>query len=265
RLGLTPPTTWEGLLELGRNLSAAGVTPMAVPIGDGWPGFIWFEELIFRQDPDFYYRLVVGEEKYTNDLVVRALDTIGQLVQTGFFGDPNTTLVLTIPDMLRGLVEERYAMVLIGDWISGSFAASGADFGAYDWFVLPNLNPSLGQLMVAETGPLAASATGPNVDAALQALDAWMSPQAQEAWSLAIGLIFTNARSDVSQLADNKARLLNAVNTQGITVINRIWEAAPPQVIVPASSVMGRIFAEPNNAASIAQEIQGLADAFFGA
>ena len=50
--GLSEPTTWEELENAAATLHAAGVTPFHATVQDGWRGFIWFSEIMIRQNPE---------------------------------------------------------------------------------------------------------------------------------------------------------------------------------------------------------------------
>ena len=48
---LTPPKTWAELEKVAATLKENKVTPFGATVHGRWPSFIWFEELLVRQDP----------------------------------------------------------------------------------------------------------------------------------------------------------------------------------------------------------------------
>lgn len=76
--------------------------------------------------------------------------------------------------------------------------------------------------------------------------------------AMAPGCIPLNAEVDSSHLGDNMKRL--AAETAGgeFTLPLRFWENTSPEVAVPASKEMKRIFQNPNDADSIAESLDQL-------
>ena len=58
--GITEPKTWEELMAAAEALKASGHTPFHATTQDGWRGFIWFQEIMLRTNPDAYKGLHDG-------------------------------------------------------------------------------------------------------------------------------------------------------------------------------------------------------------
>ena len=82
--GVDPPATWDEFLKLARTLAAAGVTPVSVAGGDGWPLTDWFENVYLRlAGPERYDQLASHDIPWTDESVKAALSLLGEL-----WGDP---------------------------------------------------------------------------------------------------------------------------------------------------------------------------------
>ena len=117
-------------------LKAAGITPFNASIQDGWRGFIWFEELMIRTNPDAYLKLNAGQLKYTDEPVRNAFKIWTDFYAKGYFTDPTSKEEPL--DFARG----KAAMYLIGDWAVGLVekggVKAGKDFGG---FIMPTRIP----------------------------------------------------------------------------------------------------------------------------
>jgi alpha-glucoside transport system substrate-binding protein len=83
--GVDPPTTWDEFLTAARTLSAAGITPVSVAGGDGWPLTDWFENVYLRlAGPERYDQLASHDIPWTDESVKAALTLLGEL-----WGDPS--------------------------------------------------------------------------------------------------------------------------------------------------------------------------------
>ncbi|MHA1158853.1 MAG: ABC transporter substrate-binding protein, partial [Alphaproteobacteria bacterium] len=62
--GVEEPKSWDDLIAAADKLKAAGFTPFHATTQDGWRGFIWFQEIMIRTNPDAYNALHTGEVAY---------------------------------------------------------------------------------------------------------------------------------------------------------------------------------------------------------
>lgn len=86
--GVDPPATWQEFMDMARTLAAAGITPISIAGGDGWPLTDWFENVYLRMaGPDRYDQLTNHEIPWTDESVRAALSLLDEL-----WGDP--TLVV---------------------------------------------------------------------------------------------------------------------------------------------------------------------------
>lgn len=265
-LGISPPSTWAEFEQLCEDiLSKSGeeTTPIAVPLSPSWTGFMWFEEFVARQDPDFYQQLCRGEAAYTDETSVTALETIGEMQQNGYFGKASESFSMALDDLPRALEGGDYAMTLLGDWFSTLFGEN-LDFGKYDWFELPPMNDGVGKMLFAEPTPLVPHSGYPDEAAVKDVADAVLSTEVQEAWAKAQNVVPANAKVDTSFLPENKKTLAEAVASGEYSFPLRYWENTSPDVAVPAGQTLKRIHQSPGKAQAIAKEVDKTRQEVYG-
>ena len=156
QLGVSEPSTWDEFNELCDTIlseSGGDTNPIALPLSPSWTGFIWFEELVVRQDPEFYNQLCRGEASYTDDPALSAIEMVGQMQKDGYFGEASNAFSMGLDDLPRAMEQGDYAMTLLGDWFSTLFGED-LDFSKYDWFELPPVNEEVNNMLIAEPTPL---------------------------------------------------------------------------------------------------------------
>jgi ABC-type glycerol-3-phosphate transport system substrate-binding protein len=255
--GLTVPATWDDLMSAAETLKGAGVTPFFATIDGRWPAFIWFEELLIRTDPDFYEALMRGEKSYTDPTVVEVMETWKSMFDKEYF------TALDIPmdadNMGASFAAGEIAMVPVGTWSNQTFLDNdlvpNEQYGA---FFLPNVNPDLKEnVAIFETGPFCVPANAADPDSVNKFLTWWVTPEAQTEWSARLKDVPANPKAEsespvlsglVSTLTDEKYRL-----------IQRYWEATPPQIVENAVDELGRFMLDPSTYQDVLETIQQIA------
>jgi ABC-type glycerol-3-phosphate transport system substrate-binding protein len=261
KYNLTPPKTWAQFMAINKTLRSHGVTPLGATISGRWPGFIYFEELLARSDPKAYNDLMAGKIKYTDPTVVKAMNLWASMIKEGDFTDPAAVQFGTAGtnDLLQYFTKGKVAMVEIGSWyeptIAGAGLKPGTDFGA---FIMPDINPSAGNIVIFETGPLVVASRGSNRDQAMTAADYFMSKAGQQAWINATG--FIPARNDVKATSPVDTAIVSTINSGRYTLLQRYWEATPFDIVNVAVDQFDKFMLHPNNPMSILQTIQTQAD-----
>lgn len=266
-LGVEPPETWEEFRTLTQTIqdeSGGDTTPVMVPLNPGWTGFIWFEELVVRQDPDFYTQLCRGDAKYTDETSVEAFRTIGELQKDGVFGDASVSFSQGLDQIPQALESGNYAMTLLGSWISGVMNGADVDFSEYGWFELPAINPDAGNQLIVEPGPFVLHEGYGDGDALEAVADGLLSTEFRQAWMEELGNIPVNSEVDASFLAENMQSLGSAVSSGDYDLPLRYWENTSPEVAAPAASEMQRIFQEPDNAEGVAENVEQIRQDVYG-
>jgi ABC-type glycerol-3-phosphate transport system substrate-binding protein len=265
-LGVEAPSTWSEFTDLCDTIVAESddTDPIAMPLGPNWTGFIWFEEILVKQDPEFYNTLCRGEAQYTDDQTLDALTTIREMADDGYFGDANSAFSMGLDDLPNLMENGDYAMMLMGSWISGSWTGD-LDFGKYDWFALPPLDDSLGDQLIIEPGPFVPHSGHEDTDQVTELADKLLSTEFQQAWNEEQGFIPANTEVDTSYLSETKASLADAVASGDYTFPLRYWENTSPDVAVPASSALAQIY-DPSRASpqSVAEELESLRQDVYG-
>lgn len=267
KYGVEAPSTWEGFKQVAQTIqdeSGGDTAPIAHPLAPSWTGFVWYEDLLVKQNPEFYNELAAGNAKYTDQPSVEALERIRDFAEKGYFGDVNKAFSLGLGDVPKAMEQEDYAMLLMGSWISGSWTGD-LDFSKYDWFALPSIDQSLGKMLIIEPGPFVPHAGHPNTEGVKSVADGLLSTEFQQKWNETLGFIPPNKKVDTSYLSETKSSLAKAVGSGDYSFPLRYWEKTSPKVAVPASKTMKKVY-NPNVSTpeKVAQEMEKLRQDHYG-
>jgi multiple sugar transport system substrate-binding protein len=255
--GIGVPTTWDDFLAACETLKGAGVTPLYATVDGRWPAFIWFEEFLIRNDPDFYVELCEGRASYTDETAVKAMEDWKALFDNEYF----SALDIPMDSNVTGMFANgEIAMIPIGTWFQQQFLAQDLVPGEdYDAFILPNVNPDLDRnVMIIETGAIAIPAASANVDAAKELANWWMQTDAQTAWSNLLGDTPFNPNASVENpVLDG---LVQTVGDNNYELLQRYWEASPPAIVENAVDELARFMLNPGEAMSVLESIQAIAE-----
>jgi ABC-type glycerol-3-phosphate transport system substrate-binding protein len=254
--GLTPPTTWAGLVQLAAALKSHGVTPFYQT--SVLFSFVWFEQLVAGTDPALYDDLSTGKASYTDPRVVAIMKQWKQLIDAGYMSDPGSKI-----DPAVQLKSGQVAMASFGTWFGTSMTQQqmkpGVDYG---FFAIPNVNPGLSKTsMVFESGPLCVEKRAAHLDSSMQFLKWWLGTSAQTTWA--------NSRGDVSanpkvKIPDAAVNTLNGDAGSGrYQLVNRYFEAAPPPVLNAALDAFGGFMVDTNSYPQALSTIQKAADDYW--
>lgn len=86
--GWEVPKTYDELLELAGTISAAGVTPLAMDGGDGWPLAVYLSDLLFKVAGSDYSTIVsnaVANGDFTDPAFKTASDLLRKAAEAGLF------------------------------------------------------------------------------------------------------------------------------------------------------------------------------------
>lgn len=116
RLNLSPPKTWQELLETSATLKRNGISPFTIGTKNSWPAAGWFDYLNMRLNGlDFHKRLLAGELSYDSDPVRKVFKYWKQLITAQYFVKGHSALdwKQAMPFMYRG----HAGMTLAGAYI----------------------------------------------------------------------------------------------------------------------------------------------------
>ncbi|MGW0792733.1 ABC transporter substrate-binding protein [Streptomyces sp. NPDC002911] len=210
--GVTPPKTYEEMLETGRAIADSGLPAFAVAGEDGWTLTDWFENVYLSQaGPEKYDRLAAHEIKWTDPSVVEALTTLGKLfadkdlVAGGASGALRTDFPTSVEKVFG--TDPEAGMVYEGDFV-GALAKEQHDKKVGDdavFFPFPAVKG--GQASVVSGGDAAAVLKdGRNKKAGMAFLEFLATPEAAEVWAQAGGFLSPNTALDLSSYGDRTAR-----------------------------------------------------------
>jgi multiple sugar transport system substrate-binding protein len=238
-----PPATWDELMAACEKLKAAGITPFNATIQEGWRGFVWFEELMIRTDPEAYVALNQGKIKYTDEPVRNAFKIWTDLYAKGYFTDPASQEEQL--DFARG----KAAMYLAGDWAIGLVEKGGLKAGQdFDAFIMPNVNPSTPKVVIVEAAPILITKAGMEKPEIKKFIDWYMSAAAMNAWAETPGLYAGNKKAKSPNPIVEKIAKLAADESYRPMV--RYWEASPSEIVLPAVEEFNRFMTNPSQGAA---------------
>ncbi|HTW28193.1 MAG TPA: extracellular solute-binding protein [Acetobacteraceae bacterium] len=245
KAGVAPPKTWADLMDICAKLKAAGITPFNATIQDGWRGFIWFEELLIRTDPDAYAKLNAGQIAYTSEPVKKVFQIWGDLYAKGYF-TPATSNEEFL-DFARG----KAAMYLIGDWAYVNLRQDGLQPGSgFEAFIMPNITPGLPPSIIVEAAPLVISKKGAQNPDVMSFAKWWMSTPAATEWAKDASLSIGNPKVPAPNAV--VAQLQETVARDHVKTITRYWEASPSDIVLPAVEQFNKFMVNPTPAVATA-------------
>ncbi len=262
--GLTPPKTWDDLTKIADTLKKNGVTPFGQTIDGRWPGFIWFEEFLIRQDPALYNKLMNGQAKYTDPGVQQVFATWKDWIGKGYMSDPSLSMGTSGTNaMASEFAQGKLGMILIGTWYVSTLTQAGMSADDIGAFIMPNMKPDMKPGLIVESGPILVAAKSRQLDDAMKVADYWMSAKAQQAWVDAQD--FPPINKDVKAKSKLIADLATEINGGNYDQINRFWEATPTEIAEAAVDELDNFMLHPDTASQVESNLQALADKYWSA
>jgi ABC-type glycerol-3-phosphate transport system substrate-binding protein len=118
--GVTPPETWDELIEVGQQIKAAGIIPWSFNESDKWLGADFFLPLITQasDNPDLVYDLDDHTKEgvsWNSEPVIAALDLVDRLVKAEVFQEG--ALGTDYSQATALFYSGKAAMYFAGSWI----------------------------------------------------------------------------------------------------------------------------------------------------
>ncbi|MCH8552421.1 MAG: ABC transporter substrate-binding protein [Natronospirillum sp.] len=192
-LGLSEPTNWEELLEVGDTLVENGIAPFTIGTRFLWTTAGWFDYLNLRINGlDYHNALMAGEIPYTDDGVRDVFMHWKELVDRGFFIENHASYTWqeAQPFLYRG----DAAMYLIGNFITPGFP----DDVNMGFFQFPQINPQVGMYEDAPTDTLHIPARANNKEDARKFLEFAARPEQQAMLNATLNQLPTHRDAEVA-------------------------------------------------------------------
>lgn len=205
------PATWEALQATSpapaSNLWCIGLESGAA---SGWPGTDWIEDIVLRQSgPDVYDAWVAGTHKWTSPEIKSAFEAFGTAVAASYggkdailttnFGDGGNQLFTDPPGCLF-----HHQASFITDFFKNQ---GGAVEGEYDFFGMPDMNPSFSGALTGAGDLFGMFNDTPQARALMAYL---VTPEAQAIWVERGGALSANSKvtSYPDEISKRSAELL---------------------------------------------------------
>jgi glucose/mannose transport system substrate-binding protein len=183
--GLNPPTTWDEFWAVADALKARGVVALAMGTSGGWEAPHIFEDVLAGScGAEKYKGLWTGAVQWTDGCVTQALENFKRMLTYVNADHP----ALSWDGAGHYLIDNKGAMVIMGDWTNGWFQAQG--YTDYGWAPPPG---SKG-IFVALSDSFALPKEAPHPDNAIAWVKVCGSKAGQEAFNPKKGSIC--ARTD---------------------------------------------------------------------
>jgi multiple sugar transport system substrate-binding protein len=252
------PKTWAELMDVAEKLKAKGITPFVATTQEGWRGFIWFQEIMIRTNPEAYNGLHTGKVAYDSEPVRNAFKIWADMYAKGYFTDPRSNE--EVADFAKG----KGAIYLMGDWVIGLIKTAGLepdkDFGA---FIMPNADAAMPSSAILEGGPIMLSKTGIAKPDVVKALKYFISVDGANVWAEASGNSLGNSKANPPNAL---VAALNAETAAKNTIaLQRWWEAVPAELQgeIEAEFVRFQLTPTMETAEDVMKKIQALNAAYW--
>lgn len=207
--GVTPPTTWDELLQGAETLNASGVKAYSIGGADGWTLTDLFENIYLRTaGPDLYDQLTAHDIPWTDASVTTALEAMAQIFSdTGnIAGGASGALQTDFPKSVTQVFKDppAAAMVFEGDFVQGEILNStdAEPETGFNQFAFPSVNDSPASVVGGGDMIIAF-----DDDPATQAFVEYLAtPEASEIWASRGGFSSPNVNVDTSVYPDSIAQ-----------------------------------------------------------
>lgn len=207
--GVSPPGTWDELLQVAQTVSDSGVTPYSVGGADGWTLSDFFENVyLTMHGGDMYDQLAKHEIPWTDQSVKDTLTvmgdvlTDGDMIAGGTSGALQTDFTTSVTQMFTEPPEA--AITFEGSFVGGVITGeTGAALGTdADFFNFPSIEGN--EAGVVGGGDLAVLMKDSEAGKAL--IEFLASPEAGEIWGAEGGFISPSPEVDPALYPDDTDR-----------------------------------------------------------
>lgn len=256
--GVEVPNSWEELESAAAKLKAAGVTPFQATVQDGWRGFIWFSEIMIRQNPEAFMGLHDGSVPYDGPEVQKVFETWVDWYAKGYFSDPRSNS--EVEEFSSG----QSAMYLMGEWATGLLEENGMTVGQnVSAFITPSVDTSKAPFVIMEGAPILISE------------EAWAEPKSRAVFECWASLDGSNKWAEVQSLFNGNQKatapnqiiqtISDEISEEGHLAMSRWWEAVPSDLQGDLVAEMSAFMLDPTaeKAEEVMENMQALNEAYW--
>ncbi|WP_079403310.1 ABC transporter substrate-binding protein [Streptomyces sp. 3211] len=210
--GVNEPKSYADMLKAGRTLADSGRPAFAIAGEDGWTLTDWFENIYLSQaGPERYDQLAQHRIQWTDETVVRALTTLGELFKDKQLvaGGAQSALGTDFPTSVAQVFgpEPKAGMVYEGDFVGGVAKDQfGRKLGTdAKFFPFPAVDG--GKAPVVSGGDAAVVLKdGKNSKAGMKLVEFLSGAEAAEVWARAGGFLSPNKEVGIASYGDEITR-----------------------------------------------------------
>jgi len=188
---ISPPGTWDELLEASATLKEAGVTPFTIGTKFLWTAAGVFDYLNLRTNGyDVHNDLTAGKIKYTDPRIVDVFEKWKQLVEPGYFVENHATM--SWQDALAPFISGDAAMYVMGNFSVAPMREGGLTDDQIDYIPFPTINPDVARAEEAPTDAFFIPSGAKNKEDAKKFLTFVVQPDVQTQWNETLGQLPIN-------------------------------------------------------------------------
>ena len=188
---ISPPGTWDELLEASATLKEAGVTPFTIGTKFLWTAAGVFDYLNLRTNGyDVHNDLTAGKIKYTDPRIVDVFEKWKQLVEPGYFVENHATM--SWQDALAPFISGDAAMYVMGNFSVAPMREGGLTDDQIDYIPFPTINPDVARAEEAPTDAFVIPSGAKNKEDAKKFLTFVVQPDVQTQWNETLGQLPIN-------------------------------------------------------------------------
>jgi raffinose/stachyose/melibiose transport system substrate-binding protein len=139
-LGLTPPKSWDDLVQASKKLAENGIAPMYQGAADGWQNVNVFLMLASQTAPGEIYKADDGQAPWTSPGLVKAMEKWKSMFVDGIF-QVGALSNHAYPDGVNQFIAGRVGMMALGSWWMQEYTAPSPAPNVANWvfdnFYLP--------------------------------------------------------------------------------------------------------------------------------
>lgn len=214
--GLSPPETWEELLELCNRLNDLGYTPFTIAVQQ-WPPPVarWFTVLNLRLNgPEFHDRLMQGEVSYQDERIRNVFVHWKELLEINAFSDSswNNNYSKALQDLNSG----KALMYNLGEWIFESLDEEQK--AKLDFFAFPEMNPAVTKAEIVHVYGAFIHADSEKPEESKALLDWLADKESQQSNAEANRRTVSHSQIDTTVYTDVQRRIIEHVNATKVLV-----------------------------------------------